>query len=288
MLRRLSQYQIVFLAAIIFFSCQNNDSVDDKMVARVGIKRLWLSEISSVVPNEASQEDSTIMAEDYIKKWIKRELMIQKAEENLSAEQKNVTRELEDYRNSLIIYRYKNELLAQKMDTSVTEEQIFNYYINNSDNFKLNNNIVKAIFIKIPDEFSNPEQLKSMCRDTDEQGIIELREYCHQYAKGFDNFNGKWVDFELVAKNIPQPIEKEEQFLRQNAMLELNDSNYYYLVAIQDYKLRNDQAPLEYVSGEIKNLILNHRKIEFLKQLENNVYSEGLRKNDFEIIDIDN
>ena len=279
---------MIFLAATFLIACQSREGFNDKLVAQVGTKRLYLSEISAVVPNEAKMEDSTVMAEDYIKKWIKRELLIQKAEENLSAEQKNVTRELEEYRNSLIIYRYKNELLAQKMDTSVTEDQIFDYYINNSDNFKLKSNIVKAIFIKIPNEFAIPEQLKEMCSDTSEEGITELRDFCHQYAKGFDIFNNKWVDFDVVAKNIPQPIERQEQFLQQNDIIELNDSSYYYLVAIKDYKLRNDQAPLEFVSNNIKNLIINHRKIEFLKQLETNVYSEGVRKNNFKVFDIDN
>ncbi|MDD4108681.1 MAG: hypothetical protein PHH93_08175, partial [Prolixibacteraceae bacterium] len=203
-------------------------------------------------------------------------------------EQKNVIRELEEYRNSLIIYRYKNELLAQRMDTSVTEEQIFDYYLNNTDNFKLKSNIVKAIFIKIPHEFAVPEQLKTMCSNTSEEGIMELRDFCHQYAKGYEIFNDRWVDFDVVAKNIPQPIDNQERFLQRNDIIELNDSIYYYLVAIQDYKIRNDQAPLDYVTGDIKNLILNHRKIEFLKELENNVYAEGVSKNNFKIFDIEN
>ena len=279
---------MIFPAAIFIFACRNSEVIDDKLVAQTGSKKLFLSEISAVVPNEASKEDSTLMAEDYIKKWIKRELMIQKAEENLTPEQKNVMRELEEYRNSLIIYRYKNELLAQRMDTSVTEEQIFDYYLNNTDNFKLKSNIVKAIFIKIPHEFAVPEQLKTKCSNTSEEGIMELRDFCHQYAKGYEIFNDRWVDFDVVAKNIPQPIDNQERFLQRNDIIELNDSIYYYLVAIQDYKIRNDQAPLDYVTGDIKNLILNHRKIEFLKELENNVYAEGVSKNNFKIFNIEN
>ena len=63
----------------------------------------------------------------------------------------------------------------------------------------------------------------------------------------------------------------------------MNDSNYYYLVSIQDYKLKNELAPIEYVKDNIKNLILNRRKIDFLKQMEDNVYKEGIRKNKFKI-----
>jgi len=92
-----------------------------------------------------------------------------------------------------------------------------------------------------------------------------------------------WVDFETVKNNIPQKIEDDVQFLTRNNQIELNDSDYYYLVDIQDYKLMNDLAPLEFVENNIKKLILNQRKIKFLKQLEDNIYKEGIRKNKFKI-----
>ena len=113
--------------------------------------------------------------------------------------------------------------------------------------------------------------------------LYELKEYCLQYAKGFDIFIDNWVDFETVKKNIPEEIEDVEQFLTRNNQIELNDSNYYYLVRIQDYKLQNEIAPLEYMKNNIKNLILNQRKIEFLKQIEETVYAEGVKKNKFKI-----
>jgi len=276
------------LILLIFSACQSTGPVNDQVIASVGTKKLYLSDISAVIPEETGREDSIIMADDYIKKWIKRELMIKKAEENLTAEQKDVTRELEEYRNSLIIYRYKNELIAQKMDTTVSDSQILDYYSNNTDNFRLKKNIVKAIFLKIPSEFADPEELRQLCGNKTGEGIIELRDYCIQYAKSFDIFTDHWVDFEVVLKNIPKNIENPSQFLTQNDVIELRDSSYYYLVTIHDYKLKNEQAPLQYVEDNIKNLILNKRKIDFLKEIENKVYSEGIRKNNFKIFDKEN
>jgi hypothetical protein len=223
------------------------------------------------------------MIDDYIRKWVKKELLIQKAEENLTPDQKNLAQEIENYRNSLIIYKYKNELIKQRMDTVVTDTQIEMYYQEHPDNFNLNHNIVKAIFIKVPNEVANPQQIKALCSDTSVEGLNELREYCLQYAKGFDIFADNWVDFEIVLKNIPQEITDPAQFLQRNKLIELTDADYYYLVSIQDYKLKNEIAPAEYVSENIRNLILNRRKIEFLKQMEENVYTEGVRKNKFKI-----
>jgi hypothetical protein len=252
-------------------------------VAQVGEKKLFQSEISRIIPSEIEQQDSILMANDYIRKWVKQELLINKANENLTPEQKNLTREIEEYRNSLIIYKYKNELMNQQMDTLVTQRQIEQYYNANTDNFKLNRNIVKAVFIKIPKEVANPKLIKELVDDNSDVGMNALREYSIQYAKGFDFFNNNWVDFEIVKKNIPGDITDESQFLARNNQIELNDSIYYYLVNIQDYKLKNELAPVEYVENNIKNLILNKRKIEFLKQIEENVYKEGIRQNKFKI-----
>jgi len=272
---------IIILAAFVcgcsFFSA------DDPVIAEVGVKKLYASDIIGVAPVGISNEDSVLLINDYIRKWVRDELMVQKAEENLTIDQKNMTRELEEYRNSLIIYKYKNELMNQRMDTFITDSQIEAYYFDNEGNFNLFRNIVKAIFIKIPAEFANPRLLKEMCSDPSDEGLATLRDYGLQYAKAFDIFIEQWVDFETVLTNIPMEIENHEEFLTRNHLIELNDEEYYYLVSIHDYKLKNEIAPLEYVRGNIKDIIINRRKIDFLKQIEDNVYTEGIRQNKFKI-----
>jgi len=277
------KYGTIIIVALLFVNCTINNNSKEFIVAEVGDKKLYATDVSEIVPPNLVTEDSLIIANDYIQKWVKQELLIKKANENLSYEQKDVSHELQDYRNSLIIYKYKNELMKQRMDTTVTHSQIESYYQLNPENFNLNKNIVKAIFIKIPNEVANPSLLKSLVSDTSDEGLGELRDYCLQYAKGFDIFIDNWVDFETVKNNIPNEIDDAAQFLTRNNQIELEDSNYYYLVRIQEYKLQNDLAPLEFVANNIKNLILNQRKIKFLKQIEENIYTEGIRNNRFKI-----
>jgi hypothetical protein len=277
------KYIVVFLCGILLLQCSKTEVVNEVVVAQVGEKKLLQSELSKIIPTNLEEQDSSLIADDYIRKWVKQELLIQKANENLTLEQKDLTKEIEEYRNSLIIYKYKNELMNQQMDTLVTQQQIEQYFNANPDNFKLNSNIVKAIFIKIPKDVANPKLLKELLDDESEEGKNSLREYCIQYAKGFDFFDDNWVDFEIVKNNIPGEILDTKQFLEHNNQIELKDLNYYYLVSIQDYKLQNELAPIEYEENNIKNLILNKRKIEFLKQVEENVYKEGVRQNKFKI-----
>lgn len=281
MFKQVAKYYVLILAAVSVFACQPENQQSDKVVAETGNKKLLLSEVAAVIPNNLQPEDSAVMAEDYVRKWVRQELVLQKAEENLSPELKNVTRELEEYRNSLIIFRYKNELMAQRMDTAVSDTEIMDYYTQNADNFKLGKAIVKAVFIKIPTEFANPSMLKELTSDTSAPGISEIRDYCLQYAKSFAIYSEQWIELDAVMQNIPISIDSPDTFLPRNQFIEYSDSSYYYLVSIQDYLLRNEQAPVDYVRDNIKSLILNRRKIEFLKEVEDKIYREGMNKNNF-------
>jgi len=78
-------------------------------------------------------------------------------------------------------------------------------------------------------------------------------------------------------------INNQEQYLRYNNFIETQDSLFYYLVNIKDCRLKSTVAPLNYVSDNIRYIILNKRKIEFIKELENDSYNDALNRNSFEI-----
>lgn len=272
---------ILGMVLIYLSACATN--TEEEALAQVGLKILYQSDIAEILSNSTGKEDSILLVDDYINKWIKQELLILKADENLSAEQKNVQKELEAYRNSLIIHKYKNELIKQRMDTVVTTSTIEEYYNSHHNNFNLNRCIVKAIFVKIPSDLANPDHVKDLINDTSYEGLAELREYCGQYAKKVNISVDNWIDFQVLRNNLPLEIDDPQRFLRENRLKEMNDSNYYYIVSIHDYKLVNDLAPIEFVENNIKNLILNQRKIKFLKEIEENIYTEGIRQNKFKI-----
>ncbi|MDX8340386.1 hypothetical protein SLH46_14385 [Draconibacterium sp. IB214405] len=279
MLKQRITYGIIIVLAVVIAGCSSESN--DEPVASVGEKVLYQSKVQEILPKGISTEDSISMSNDYIDKWIKQELLIQKADENLSAQQKDLTAELEEYRNSLIIYKYKNELIKQRMDTLVTEEQIETYYNNNQGNFNLNYSIVKATFVMIPGDLANPELVKGLVADTSPEGLDELRDYCGRYAKKVNISADEWISFQALKNNFPVEVEDDATFLSRKDLYEMNDSNYYYLVSIHDYKLTNDLAPIDFVRNNIKNLILNQRKIRFLKEIEENIYTEGVRKKKF-------
>ena len=272
---------ITGLFLIVLTGCSLFNKEEKTILAKVGDKVLTADKIQEMIPSNLPREDSLLLVEDYIKKWVKQELLIKKAEENLAPVMKDVTRELMEYRNSLIIYRYKNDLIHQKMDTVVTDREMEQYYDENRKNFNLSRNIVKAVYIKILKDVAQPNLVKSFCENTTQQGLRELKDFCVQYSKGYGIFIDSWVEFDVLLKNIPVEITDQQRFLERYEHIEHSDSSFYYFAAIKDYRLVNDYAPIEYVSDNIKSLILNKRKLDFLKKVEEDIYTEGLRNRKF-------
>ncbi len=248
-------------------------------IAEVGSRVLTMEELAKNVPDYLDATDSTIWADDYIKKWVQRELLLLKAEENLKGDEKDVSKELEEYRNSLIVFKYKNELIRQKMDTIVKDEDIKKYFDEHRESFILNRNIVKAIYIQVPIQVSSPENLKELCSSNDPEKQARLNEYCMSYAKTYDRFNDNWVAADLVLRNTPENIPNQDRFLEKNRFIESTDKEFYYIVYIRDYRLAGQISPVEYVKNDIQNLILSKQKLEFLKQIEKDLYKEGLDNN---------
>ena len=137
-----------FICLLSFVSCSYfTESAKDEEVARVGEKYLMLSTINEIT-NDLTQEDSQKVASSYIDNWIKEELLIQKAIQNLSEDQLNFEQQLEDYKNSLIIYAYENALVRQKLDTIVDDKQVQQYYYSNTANFILKEDLASCQMLK--------------------------------------------------------------------------------------------------------------------------------------------
>ena len=137
------------LILLSLLSCQRQKQVEQP-IAQVFESKLYRSEIKEFVPNNISQEDSAIMAQNYIRNWITQKLLLHKAIENLSGEESKIQKQVEDYRASLLIYNYKQKLIDQKLEDEVNDAEIEDYYQKNQKNFVLSTPIVKALFFIVP------------------------------------------------------------------------------------------------------------------------------------------
>ena len=146
---------LVFLCALVIHACKLSPEKNGVIVAKVGEKKLYFNDVAHIFPKGCSKEDSLSLSKLFIDNWIKTRLLMQKAELNLSEEQLDISEEIETYRTSLLIYKYEEQLLREKLDTVVSLTEIQNYYEANTANFALDEYVVKVLFLKIPKSAPN-------------------------------------------------------------------------------------------------------------------------------------
>jgi hypothetical protein len=255
----------------------------EKSLAQVSEKNLYPSDIRDIFPNNVSPEDSIMIQQNYVDKWVKKQLILQKAELNLTEEQKDVRQQIEEYRSSLLIYKYEQSLILQKLDTLISDDEIETYYQENPSNFNLDRHIVKALFIKLPMNAPDLWRVRQMCRSEKEEDFKELESYCYQYGVKYDYFDDNWIPFSTITRALPNEIRNPESYLRWNRYIEQQDSAFRYMVNLREYNLAGTVAPLPYVEQKIRSIILNKRKVKFIRDLENNIYKDALNKGSFTI-----
>lgn len=264
----------------LFVSCKYLDfSSDDAIVAEVGDKILYESEVKNLIPQGTTPEDSINMLEQYVNSWALKHLLLNKAESELSKSEKDVEQELEDYRSSLLVYKYEKIYLEERLDTVITDDECMDYYKNYSSNFTLNNSVVKARVVKISDRSPNLEAIRKMYKTTSLEEIDEFEKLCYNSADRYNNFNNNWVDISAIAKEIPYDVQMCEREAWSKSYIETKDSLYYYFVYFLDKIAPDSTAPFEFYQTKIKEIILSKRKQELVANLEKNLIQEALEKN---------
>lgn len=275
----------IALALIIVPGCANNNSGAKRIpLAKAGNAVLYYDEIPRQVTDLISKEDSSVIVRNYINNWAKRVLMYQKAETNLSSELKNeIEKQLNETRINLIIYEYHQKMMLYRMDTVIADNELESYYADNENSFYLTSNIVRALFIKLPVETPDLNMIRQLYRSDSQKDMQDLEKLCFQFAEKFDDFNEDWITMDRLMLELNEKITDQENFLKRNSFYEASDSVSVYLIKINDFRLRGSLAPFEYVMDDIKRIIWNNRRIEFIKNLETGIYNDAIKENEFKI-----
>ena len=256
---------------------------DEQPLARVYDKYLYMSDLKGVVPAGISGTDSASLVKDFVEKWIRNQLLLNKAEINLTDEEKNVEQQMESYRSSLLIYAYQQGYLQQNLDTVVTDAEIEAYYNDNQSNFLLGEPLMKGTFIKLPANAPEIYKLRQWYRADDPESIKNLEGYCYEHADVYDHFNEGWVNLNEVLRMMPQGGGVYEQTLKYRKYLEVRDNNYYYFLNVKELAPEGTVSPFELVKEDIHYIILNKRKVKLISELENNIYSDAQNRRNFTI-----
>jgi hypothetical protein len=263
---------------------QRVEQQNRKSVARVNDTFLYLDELNGLARGKATKEDSISRVTAYINSWVRKQLLINEAMKNIDINEAEVERKVLDYRYSLIGYEFQNYYIKQHLDNTVTDNEVEQYYKEHTDNFVLKQNIVRCTFIKVPKEAPRTKRIKELMFSQNEKDLNELRSYCLSFSSAYHLMDSTWIEFDKLVVNSPlAEIPNKVQFLKTSPYYETNDTQSLYFLKIDEYKISDNISPLEFVREDIKNIILNKRKVELAQKLEQDVYENAIKNKDFEI-----
>lgn len=270
---------------LCLMSCNaiNNLIHDDEVVAKAGKAKLYRSQIEEYIPNGVSPEDSTNLALQYIKSWATEILFVDMAEMQLSKSEKDVSAELEDYRNSLLRYRYEQRYLNERLDTVITRSEIEEYYNSHEDLFVLKVPIIKARFLNIMKDSPNRDIIRKKMSSEKYSDVVEADSLAYSSALKYFDYSDKWITAVDLAEEFGTDYATMLSYMK-NSMIEMESGNGDESIAyICEIRRGGTLAPLEYCEDRIRDIILSNRKHALFTTLEQDLLKDALDKQTFVI-----
>ena len=274
---------IPLLSSCELLNSRESDQEKGVPVARVYDRYLYQQDIEGIVPEEISGNDSLAFIQNFINVWAKDQLMLYKAEYNLTESKKDFEKQIQEYRNDLLKFTYRQEYIGQNLDTNITDKELKEYYGNGDNEFVLRQHIVRARYLVVDKGAPNLRKARKLFSSDDADDIIELDDFALQYAYRFSLQDSNWVSVERIREVLRLGSEWPMDFYKERDVVEREDSLNVYFLEVIEYKEKGDKAPLEYYRDVITSILINKRKLELINTLEQNLLNDAMSKEEFEV-----
>lgn len=270
------------LSSCNFFR-KNSEEKNGKVIAKVFDKKLYSSDIEDIVPKGLSPKDSSAVLQTYIANWVRQNVILYHAENSAAYEKENMDLQLENYRNSLVIFAYEQDLIKTQLDTKISEEEMNQFYRENTGNFVLDKDIIKCSYIKISKSIPQLNKIVSLFKSMSDKSEIE--KLCAQNAALYSFNDTVWTLSEQLLSLLPVDKLDMKNHKKKGSMLSFQDDAYLYLLKITDYKEIGSISPMEFETDNIKTSIINKRKLKLINEFEKKLYDDAVKNKDIEVID---
>ncbi len=271
---------VITILSFLFTACHHGSP---QPVARSYDKYLYPEDLQGVVPVGVTGDDSAQLVQAYIEQWLRQHALLHHAQRNIDINTARLDRQVEEYKNGLIVYEYEQALVSQRLDTVITDEEIDEYYRLRQELFLLKQPIFKVSYIQLSKDAPALNRVKRWFLSTDFKDRDLLEKYCAMYSPQYAFHDTSWHYVDELARRIPLSKISEDNYNQTGRIFEIIENNELYLIILHDSKLRDTRSPLPLVYSNIRNLILNKRKIDLIDQMQRSIVDDARKKNNIEI-----
>ena len=271
----------LIIGLLVMSGCSGSFNHQGKTpLVEVGDAFLYKEDLDAALPVGIHDKDSVRFAEDYIRNWVEDVLLYGKAEGNIPDNEK-IDQQVAAYRRALIMHTYQEELVRQKLGNEVSEEEIEAYYEVHAAQFRAEQPYIQGLFMKVPVQTRNLNRVRNWYKRNTQDAIDGLEKFSIAHAVSYEYFYDRWRPVSEFALKMPlEALETDMDYLKRNKNVEVRDTVYCYFLHVEQFLPKGDPLPLEYAKNEIKEIIINLKRVAFINQMKNDLYREASENND--------
>ena len=284
------RYLFCIITAFVLLASGCTETVDHKgktPLVQVGDNYLYMEDVMAVTPPGISEKDSAEMADRYIKNWIDDMLLYAKAEGNIP-DDAGINELVNSYRRELITHTYIEQIVSQEVENLIPDSEVEESYNENKDAFLAVEPYIKGLYIKVPKTASGISQVRQWYKDGSERSVDKIEKYGLRNAVDYEYFYDRWRSVNDFFLRLPTDADKEKNNIGKNKNIELSDSAFYYFLHIEDYLGKGEILPLEYAGKDIREIIMNNKRVEFITKMKKDLYDEACDNNDIKYFNASN
>lgn len=254
---------LLCLLSLCLSSCKQKDTV----VAEAYHAKLYLSQLAAQIPDSFSPADSAQLAQILIEDWIKQQIILHEAKQALPLKSQNFEKEIDEYKNTLLVNTYFNFLTSDSGQFTVSDDELEQFIKKYESRYTVNREIIKINYVKTARDSKLIKELKELLFDDDRRTEEKQRieELCADSIEYFLEDN-TWLYLDDIQNEFPIEIKNKESILSQNKYIETEDSDYHYLIVFLDYKSRRTINETKEEIAAARMMLTQQKKQNFVNQ----------------------
>ena len=272
---------LFIFTALLLTSCSNiSDNNSNDLIARAGENFLYQNQL----PSFSSEQDSILRYLNYIETWAKEKILYDLSLTNLSQSKKNdLDLLVEKYKVDLYINSYKDLIVNSRIDSIVTDQEIESFYNMNIDNFKLNENLLKYRYLRVPSDNINISRIRRYIQRLNESDREFLDSLNFQFADLKINDTMWFTEREVISSIEFINQKNKSNYMRINRLYEFEDDQYTNYFIVKDLLKSGNIPPLSYLYDRIKSNIINQRKLNLIQNINKEILNDALKSSKYEV-----
>jgi len=277
--------KMILLGALFFLiSCNKWIPDNQEVVARVGTKYLYKYDLSQITDSFDTRSDSIIKSRNFIDSWARNQILLQKAQINLSDNEiDNLDKLIEDYKLDIYGNTYRQTIAKKSIDTFISGNEIDSFLYKNKSVFILKSPLFKVRYIHLPPGNVDQNQIQLSFQRFNNDDKIFLDSLSFQYTN-YILSDSLWISRNNLKSKVKFLNQNNfDRYIKKSKLFKIEDTLGVYLFLVKEILKKGDMAPREVTFPTIKNIIINQRKLEFAKKFEQDIIQDAIKSKTYEI-----